>query len=192
MAKFLRVFLGGSGCKESTCSAGYLGLIPASGRSPGEGNGYPLQYSCLENSMDRGAWQAIIHGVAKSQTRLSDFQYTHTHTHTHIYIYTHMHTYQKRWKIIDVEYVFTECFWIRECLWSVCVYVSVCEYTCVCIYIYIFFPKKIFFLLWFIPRDWIQFPVLYNRTLSFIHSKCNSLHLLLLSHFSRVRLCVTP
>ena len=46
--------------------------IPESGRSPGEGNGYPLQDSCLENSMDRGAWQAIVHGVAKSQTSLSN------------------------------------------------------------------------------------------------------------------------
>ena len=48
-------FPGGSDCKESTCSAGDLGLIPGSGRSPGEGNGNPLQYPCLENSMDRGA-----------------------------------------------------------------------------------------------------------------------------------------
>jgi len=46
------------------------GLIPGSGRSPGGGNGNPLQYSCLENSMDRGAWWATVHGVAKSQTRL--------------------------------------------------------------------------------------------------------------------------
>ena len=58
--------------KEFTCSAGDLGLIPGSGKSPGEGNAYPLQYSCLENSMDRGAWRATVHGVAKSQTRLSD------------------------------------------------------------------------------------------------------------------------
>ena len=49
-----------------------LGLIPGSGRSPGEGHGNPFQYSCLENPMDRGAWWATVHGVAKSQTRLSD------------------------------------------------------------------------------------------------------------------------
>ena len=55
------------------------GLIPASGRSPGEGNGYPLQYSCLENPMDRGAWWATVHGVAKSQTRLKDFTFTFFH-----------------------------------------------------------------------------------------------------------------
>ena len=63
---------GGSNGKESACNVGDLGLIPGSGRSPGEGNGSPLQYSCLENSMDRGAWQAPVHGVANSQTRLSD------------------------------------------------------------------------------------------------------------------------
>ena len=52
-------------CKESTCNAGDQGLIPGLGRSPGEGNGYPLHCSCLENPMDRGAWQAIVHGVAR-------------------------------------------------------------------------------------------------------------------------------
>ena len=52
--------------------AGDKGLIPGSGRSPGEENGNPLQYSCLENSVDRGNWQSTVHGAAKSQTRLSD------------------------------------------------------------------------------------------------------------------------
>ena len=61
----------GSEGKEPTCSAGDPGSIPGSGGSSGEGNGNPLQYSCLENSMDRGAWWATVHGVAKSQTRLS-------------------------------------------------------------------------------------------------------------------------
>ena len=56
--------------KESACNAGDPGSIPGSGRSPAEGNGNPLQYSCLENPMDRGAWRAIAHGVAKSWTRL--------------------------------------------------------------------------------------------------------------------------
>ena len=54
--------------KESACNAGDLGSIPRLERSTGEGNGNPLQYSCLENPMDRGAWQATVHGVAKSQT----------------------------------------------------------------------------------------------------------------------------
>ena len=59
-------FPGGSDSKESACSVGDLGLIPGSGRSPGEGNSTPLQYSCLENPMDRGAWRATVHGVAGS------------------------------------------------------------------------------------------------------------------------------
>ena len=59
-------FPGGSDGKESTCNGGDPGSILESRRLPGEGNGYPLQYSCLENSMERGAWRAIIHGVAKS------------------------------------------------------------------------------------------------------------------------------
>ena len=61
-------FPGGSNGKESACNVGDAGLIPGSGRFPGKGNVYPLQYSCLENSMDRGAWWATVHGVAKSRT----------------------------------------------------------------------------------------------------------------------------
>ena len=60
-------FPGGSDSKESACNAGDPGSIPGSRRSPGEGNGNPLLYSCLENSMDGAAWQATIHGFAKSQ-----------------------------------------------------------------------------------------------------------------------------
>ena len=62
----------GSEVIYSACNAGDLGSIPGLGRSPGEGNGNPLQYSCLENPMDRGAWWATVHGIAKSQTGLSD------------------------------------------------------------------------------------------------------------------------
>ena len=60
----------------AACSAGDLDSIPGLGRSPGEGNGNPLQYPCLENSMDWGAWWVTVHGVAKSQTRLSDFTFS--------------------------------------------------------------------------------------------------------------------
>ena len=63
--------------KASAGNAGDPGSIPELGRSPGEGNSNPLQYSCLENPVDRGAWQATVHGVAKSQTILSDFTSLH-------------------------------------------------------------------------------------------------------------------
>ena len=61
-------FPGGSDGKESAHNAGDPGSIPESGKSPGEGNGNPFQYSCLENSMNRRAWWATVHGIAKSQT----------------------------------------------------------------------------------------------------------------------------
>ena len=67
-AFLLRKINGGSDSEESVSNAEDQGLIPGSGRSPGEGNGYPLRYFCLENSVDRGAWQATVHGVAKSPT----------------------------------------------------------------------------------------------------------------------------
>ena len=70
--KRIRDFPGGSDGKASAYNARDLGSIPGSGRSSGEGNHNPLQYSCLENPMDGGAWWAIVHGVAKSRTRLSE------------------------------------------------------------------------------------------------------------------------
>ena len=76
-------FPGGSTGKESACNAGDLGSIPGLGRSPGEGKGYPLQYSGLEDSMD-----CIVYGVTKSRTRLSDF---HSLTHS-LHIIKHFHT----------------------------------------------------------------------------------------------------
>ena len=65
--------------KESDCNAGDPGSVPGLGISPGEGNGNPLQYSCLENPMDRRAWWATVRGIAKSRTRLSDFTFFHFH-----------------------------------------------------------------------------------------------------------------
>ena len=73
-------FPGDSDGKESTFCEGDSGSIPRSGRSPGDGNGNSLQYSCLGNSMDKGAWRVTVHWVTKSQTWLSDW---HTHSHTH-------------------------------------------------------------------------------------------------------------
>ena len=70
-------FPGGSDSTVFACNVGDPGSIPGSGRYPGEGNGNPLQYSCLENSMDGGASWATVHGVAKSRTRLSDFTSLH-------------------------------------------------------------------------------------------------------------------
>ena len=70
-------FPGGSDSKASACNPGDPGSVPGLGRSPGEGNGNPLQYSCLENSTDWGTWQATVHGVTKSLIRLSDFTSLH-------------------------------------------------------------------------------------------------------------------
>ena len=78
---------GGSNRKESSCNAGNPGSIPGLRRSSGEGNGSPLQYSCLENSTDKGAWKATVHGVAKSPTHLSN-SHTHTHTNRKLRFYT--------------------------------------------------------------------------------------------------------
>ena len=69
-------FSGGTDNKESACNVGDLGSIPGSGRSPGEKNGNLLQYSCLGNSMDKGAWWVTAHGVTKSQTQLRDFHFS--------------------------------------------------------------------------------------------------------------------
>ena len=69
---FSRSFPGGSDGNESACNAGELGSIPGLGRSPGGGNDNPLQYSCLGNPMDTGAWQTTVDGIAKSRTQLSN------------------------------------------------------------------------------------------------------------------------
>ena len=74
--KYLEGFPGGSDGKESTWNTGDVSSIPGSGRAPGEGNGYPLQYSRLENFMDRGARQAIVHGSTMSWTQMSNFHFT--------------------------------------------------------------------------------------------------------------------
>ena len=84
-------FPGGSDGKESACSVGDPGSIPGSGRSPGEGNGHPLQYSCLENPTDGGAWRATVHGVTDSRTRPSAF--THLHF-TNLYFLMQFYTKQ--------------------------------------------------------------------------------------------------
>ena len=77
--------------KEVTSNAGAIGLIPASGRFPGGRHGYSLQYSCLDNPIDRGAWQATVHRVAKSQTQLKRLS-THARMHVRMYIDRHICT----------------------------------------------------------------------------------------------------
>ena len=84
------ILVGGSDCKVSAYNVGDPASIPGWGRS-GEGNGYPLHYSCQENPMDRGALQATVHGVMKSQTQLHDFTFTFTF-HTGC---TNLHLYQQ-------------------------------------------------------------------------------------------------
>ena len=74
----MQYFPGGSDGKESACNARDLGSVPGLGRSPGEGNGYPLQYSCLEIPMDRGAWRATVHGVAKNQKQILKIIHVYT------------------------------------------------------------------------------------------------------------------
>ena len=74
--------------KESACNAGDLGSIPGSGRSPGVGDGNPLQYSCMENSMDRGAWQVIYSPWSYKQSDTTErLTRTHTHTHTSVFVF---------------------------------------------------------------------------------------------------------
>ena len=76
MSSLLGGFSGGSVVKNPCANVGDVGSSPKSGRSPGEGNGNPLHYSCLENPSDGGAWWATVHGVAKSRIGLSDFTFT--------------------------------------------------------------------------------------------------------------------
>ena len=115
-------FPGGSDGKESACNTRDLSWIPGSGRLPEEGNGNPLQYSCLENPMDGGAWRAIVRRVAKSQTQFTDFTFTFMYTYICMYVCTH--TY------------------ICVC---VCICVGICVYIHISIYlsIYIYGPRLI-------------------------------------------------
>ena len=125
-------FPGGSNGKESVCNAGDLDWIPGPGRSPGEGNGNPLQYSCLENSMDRGVLWAIIHGVTKSWTWLSDWQ---AHIRICIFIYLYMHILltmlkEKKCRFNDYQII---CSFLHDIFeapsWKICSVVSQIDFT---------------------------------------------------------------
>ena len=93
-------FLGGASGKESDCNAGDRGSVPELGRLPGEGNGYPLQYACLENFTDRGAWWTTEHGVIKSQTQLTLSLYN---IHNTLYNSTCM-SFTNKWANIRYTY----------------------------------------------------------------------------------------
>ena len=84
MALFKYYFPGGSGGKEYACNVGDPSLVPGSGRSPGGGYGNPLQYSDLENPMDRGAWRATVHGIAQESDMTEQLSLTHSLTHPFI------------------------------------------------------------------------------------------------------------
>ena len=103
---------GGSDGKESACNIRGSGLIPGSGRSPGEGNGNPLQYSCLENSMDRGAWWATVHRVTKCQTGLSECMHVCACACAHVRVHTHTHTHSVRLNLV---------FWASLCSSPLCI-----------------------------------------------------------------------
>ena len=96
-------FPGGSDSIESSCNAGDPGSILGSERSPGEGNGNPLQYSCLENSMDRGAWWAPVHGLTKSRTQLKQLN-THTSNTDSYFISNCYRNLQLEWSRIQTTF----------------------------------------------------------------------------------------
>ena len=79
-------FPGGSAVKNPPANAGDVSLIPGSGRSPGKGNSNPLQYFCLGNPVDRGAWWATVHEFAKSWTQLNDFHFCYIYIHMYVFV----------------------------------------------------------------------------------------------------------
>ena len=99
-------FPGGSKGEESACNPEDVGLIPGSGRSPGEGEGYPHLYSCLENSTDRGAWQATVHGVAELDTTE---QLTLSHFQCEIHTAIQRFTWKKNVKNLMKHFILIAC-----------------------------------------------------------------------------------
>ena len=115
-------FPGGSDGKESACNVGDLGLIPGSGRSPEEGNGSPLQYSCLGNTVNRGAWWATVHGVAKLRIQLSDWNF-----HFHI----------EHWEG-QVSGFFFPRMWFQTIWYLLAHHLHVCVFSCFsCVWLFV-------------------------------------------------------
>ena len=111
--------------KSSACNAGDTGLIPVLGRSPTEGNANPFQYSCLENSMDRGAWQATVHGIARVGHNLTSKPPPHTYIHTYAYIQIHTYLHISTYIKCDIKTVLPHSFIYilleaKPRLWKVC------------------------------------------------------------------------
>ena len=102
---------GGSDGKESACNAGESGSIPRSERSLGEQNGYPLQYSCLDNFIARGTWWAPVHESHKEWDKTKQLIHTHTHTYTH----THTHTVLPSSKVL---WLYCECIDGHQAVWD--------------------------------------------------------------------------
>ena len=135
-----------------------LGLIPGLGGSPGEGNGYPLHCSCLENSMDRGAWQATVHGVAKSQKQLSDFHTTKTSWRPSSMRLLHTF-YSRNFKSSAYTFKSFNLFWV-------CVCVCVCTLCKLVVYFHSLYVsvqisqhyllKGLPFILWSFVLDWVS------------------------------------
>ena len=119
-------FSGGPSAKESACQFRRhrdAGRIPGSVRSPGGGHVNPFQYSCLENSIDRGVWQAAVHGVAKSWTWL---ECTHTHTHTHTHSKQRLSIFTRKWVNTHIRTRICLFFFKTFCKTGTRLYVSIC------------------------------------------------------------------
>ena len=116
-------FPGGSDGKEPACNAGDLSSIPGLGRSPGEVNGYSLQYSGLENSMNRGVWHATVHGVAKSWTQLCDFHFHVCINLNILYYYIHVcvlscdQLFAALWSVAHQAPLYVSLFLVRILEW---------------------------------------------------------------------------
>ena len=110
--------------KNPPADAGDAGLIPGSGRAAGGGNDNTLQYSCLENSMHRGAWWATVHGVAKSQTQLSMCVCLCRHAHARACTHTHTHTQTHTLSSLPASFVVPHCMWDPRSLTRAQIFVS--------------------------------------------------------------------
>ena len=134
-------FPGSSDGKVSACTVGDPGSIPGSGRSPGEGNGNSLQYSCLENPMDGGAWWATVHRVTKNRTRLSNF--THSTYDAWLLIAILPHTAQDRYFDFTSRFLHLACYFLL--------------YHVVCVHIHILSTYKHFLYMYHMRREFFNY-----------------------------------